>query len=81
MIIDRMIAAASCGDRLFQRLGSDHHRIVIAESLVEGLLYQQSHEKKTFDILSQMRKFRQFLTKIDTYNDEILNLVSQKESE
>lgn len=80
MIVERMIASAECGERLFQRLGSDYHRVVIGEALIEGLIEQNASRQKVLDIKKQLNLFHDYLLKIDHSNDQIDSLHLSKES-
>lgn len=78
MIVERMVASASCNERLFQRLGSDYHRIIIAESLVEGLLTYNGTQ--SLNIQKKLQEFLNFLIEIDFKNDEADLFIRTKES-
>lgn len=71
MIVDRMIASAKIGERLFQRLGSDYHRLIIGEALVEGLIQVNSQNIAELKIDKKLNEFREFLMKVDYHNDMI----------
>ncbi len=71
MIVDRMLSSAQTGERLFQRLGSDYHRIVIAESLVEGLIDTHADDLTKLDLKAKLQEFKQFLMLVDRWNDDI----------
>ena len=70
MIIDRMIVSAGCGERLFQRLGSDYHRVIIGESLIEGLMKNNESDINNLDLPIELKNFKNFLTKVDVFNDQ-----------
>ena len=78
MITERMLASASCGERLFQRLGSDHQRIIIGEALVEGIFKKNEGPFETIDLEKELKKFQSFLYQLDYQND---NSVQIKERE
>ncbi len=80
MILDRMISAAKCGERLFGRLGSDYHRIIIGEALIEGLIETSWSDKKVMDISKKLQQFHGFLTKVDFANDQMEAFPNHKES-
>ena len=81
LITERMLAAASCGERLFQRLGSDYHRIIIGESLVESMI-NSSEERNlaNIDIQKQLKNFLKFLIQIDHQNDQLGRRLQSQES-
>lgn len=70
MIVDRMLASAQVGERLFQRLGSDYHRIIIGEALIEGLIENHSKKIADLDVKAKLSDFKQFLLLVDRWNDE-----------
>lgn len=70
MIAERMLASASCGERLFQRLGSDYHRIFIGEALIEGIIEKNKKMISEIDIKQQLTSFLKFLVRIDFQNDQ-----------
>lgn len=80
MITERMLASGSCGERLFQRLGSDYHRIIIGEALIEGLIGVNSHSLNELDITKQLKLFLKFLVAIDFRNDQTDKIIQSKES-
>ena len=80
MIVERMIASANCGERLFERLGSDYHRVIIGESLIEGLIDQSWNPQKVLDIKNKLSEFHKYLLKIDHLNDQLDNYQHRKES-
>lgn len=82
MIVERMMASAACGERLFQRLGSDYHRIIIAESLVEGFMHKSASPNfSDIDIKKSLKNFSEFLVKIDYHNDGLEVVSSSEESQ
>ena len=70
MIVDRMIASAKVGERLFQRLGSDYHRLIIGEALIEGLIEKNSQNLNELKIDKKLFEFRDFLVQLDHFNDQ-----------
>jgi hypothetical protein len=68
MIVERMMISAECGERLFLRLGSDYHRIIIGEALIEGLIEEGQWP---LDIKSHLKSFYQYLNKMDHLNDQL----------
>ena len=80
MIVERMMASAQCGERLFVRLGSDYHRVVIGEALIEGLIEGSWSEKQGLDIKEKLQSFHKYLVKIDFMNDQMEVSQRQKES-
>ncbi len=80
MITERMIASANTGERLFQRLGSDYHRIIIGEALIEGLIETSWDETKIINIKKKLEEFHRFLIKVDFTNDQMDSTNLHKET-
>ncbi len=70
LITERMLASASCGERLFHRLGSDYHRIIIGEALVEGLFEGMMKQNENLSIPKELRSLLKFMIQVDFINDE-----------
>jgi hypothetical protein len=79
MITERMLASAVCGERLFQRLGSDYHRIIIGEALIETVLQKNQQSIHKIDIKKQLSSFLKLLLDIDFRNDQAENFRQIKE--
>ncbi len=79
LITERMLASAACGERLFQRLGSDYHRIIIGEALVEGLFEGLMKNQNHLSIPNELRSFLQFMIQVDFVNDEWVERQSLKQ--
>mgnify|MGYP003683650237 CR=1 FL=1 len=80
MITERMLASAACGERLFQRLGSDYHRVVIGEALVEGIVKNSQVPFEQIDLKKKIKDFQNFLHKVDYFNDHSDADIHEKES-
>ncbi len=80
LIVERMMASATCGERLFERLGSDYHRIIIGETLIEGLIQNSSTKPKELDIKERLQAFHKYLIQIDHFNDQMEISHQRKES-
>ncbi len=79
MIVERMMASAHSGERLFQRLGSDYHRIVVGETLIEGLI-ETAPSLSQLDINEKLKQFFNYLVKVDYLNDQTDRHQQSKES-
>ncbi len=80
MILERMIASANAGERLFQRLGSDYHRVIIGEALIEGLIERDWKPEKIMNVKKKLEDFHRYLIKVDFTNDQMDSVISHKES-
>lgn len=79
-IVERMVSSAECGERLFERLGSDYHRIIIGESLIEGLIEMAHGKNGIVDVKMKLKAFHQFLMQVDHFNDQTDKKIYFKES-
>lgn len=80
MIVERMLSSAEVGERLFKRLGSDYHRIIIGESLVEHFIESSDQPFDKIDIKKQLKNFLNLLIEIDYINDQVVSISNPKES-
>ncbi len=79
MIVDRMLASAETGERLFHRLGSDFQRIIIGESLIEGLIHNYENRLSEINVKAKLINFKQFLLLVDQCNDNVEQLEQVKD--
>ena len=80
MIVERMLSSAQCGERLFQRLGSDYHRIIIGEALIENIIELKGQNLNELDLKKVLKGFLNYLLEIDFINDKLSEIMEIKES-
>lgn len=79
LIVERMILSLKSGERLFQRLGSDHHRLLVAETIFEKI-HDQNKLLDSTQCLQQFVLFLNFLIRVDDENDQVALSGNHKET-
>jgi len=79
LIVERMIISLKSGERLFHRLGSDYHRILVAETIFEKI-HDQKFLSDSTQCLQQFVLFLDFLIRVDNENDQFVLAGSHKET-
>ncbi len=79
LIVERMILSLKSGERLFQRLGSDHHRLLVAETIFEKI-HNQNKPLDSTQCLQQFVLFLDFLVRVDKENDQLVLSGNHKET-
>lgn len=78
-ILERMINSTRSGERIFQRLGSDSHRIRIAESIY-SYFYNKSPNASANESIRSYLSLMDFILKLDDANQSLHRAESLKES-
>jgi hypothetical protein len=79
MILERMVSALQSNQAVFSGIGSDHHRLMLAEKLFETI-YKRSKKHEGSTYLKECQSLLNFINKIDELNDQLTTPEAIKET-